>query len=78
MQTAGNHSAVPTLTKEGALPVMELILFRRKMHISTLTVGCRCICEWQDEIVRRLRSQDSSEEHSLVFLMCCALKALRT
>ena len=42
---------------------------------SPLTVERRCICRLQMNIVRRLRFQVSSEKHSLVFLMCCALKA---
>ena len=45
---------------------------------SPLTVGRRCICRLRRNIVRRLRFQVSSGKHSLVFLMCCALKALRT
>ena len=47
MQTAGNHSAVHVADEEGELPVVTLILFRRKMHNSPVTVVRRCICKLQ-------------------------------
>ena len=77
MQTAGNHSAVHVAEEKEALPVVTLALFRREAFLLLLwgvaaSAGCRM------NIVRRLRSQVSSGKHSLVFLMCCALKALRT
>ena len=49
MQTARNHTAVHVADEKGALPVVTLILFWQKMHISPLTVGRRCICRLQDE-----------------------------
>ena len=49
MQTARNHTAVHVADEKGALPVVTLILFWRKMHISPLTMGRRCICSLQDE-----------------------------
>ena len=47
MQTAGNHSAVHVADEKGALPVVTLTLFRRKMHNSPVTVVRRCICKLQ-------------------------------
>ena len=49
MQTTRNHTAVHVADEKGALPVVTLILFWRKMHISPLTMGRRCICSLQDE-----------------------------
>ena len=49
MQTARNHTAVHVADEKGALPVVTLILFWRKMHISPLTMGRRCICSLQNE-----------------------------
>ena len=65
MQTAGNQSAVHEAEEKNALPVVTLTLFRRKSFLLLLwgvaaSAGCRT------NIVRRLRSQDSSGKHSLV------------
>ena len=76
MQTVENHSAVHVAEKKNALPVVTLTLFRRKYN-SPVTVVRRCICKLQGtNIVRRLRSQNSSGKHSLVFLMCWYTESL--
>ena len=77
MQTRGSPSAEHVAEKENALPVVTLTLFRREALLLLLwgvaaSAGCKM------KIVRRLRFQVSNGKHSLVFLMCCALKALRT
>ena len=65
MQTARNHSAVHVAEEKNALPVVTLTLFRRTAFLLllwgvTVSAGCRT------NIVRRLRSQESSGKHSLV------------
>ena len=67
MQTAGNHSAVHVADEKGALPVVTLTLFRRKMHNFSGYCGASLhLHAAGTNIMRRLRSQDSSGKHSLV------------